>query len=250
MRSVELDHAVARLHRPARRGRERGDRAFDLALVHRARRREAIEGDRARRHGLPARLRRPDLPWRAAARLAAGMGQLDGRHGTDGSDRRSQARVRPDVLITPDPEIARRDPPLRRHRGCLGHHQRSAGHRTRDEMGQMPVRRLAVLGAAVLAHGRDADPVSEADASQGQRTEEVGHAGDSGSAAHAGREVLRQDMAPGARRKNAGASRATTGRGLPPPDGCREHVMNESRRTAGLRERSDTVRRRRFKSLI
>src|SRR2546425_13090051 len=50
-----------------------------------------------------------------------------------------------DVLVFPDPEVLRRDAPLRSHGARFGEHQPSAADRARAEVHEMPIVREAVL---------------------------------------------------------------------------------------------------------
>ena len=84
------------------------------------------------------------------------------------------ALQRLEVLVAPDAEILRRDPPLRRHRRRFGEHQRGAADRARSEMGEVPVVGVAVV-AGILAHRRNPDAVGERDVAQTDIAEQVRH---------------------------------------------------------------------------
>jgi hypothetical protein len=64
------------------------------------------------------------------------------------------------VLVRPQSDAARRDPPFRLDPGGLDKDQPDAGDGVLAKMHQMPVGHGAVIGA-VLAHGRDNDAVRD-----------------------------------------------------------------------------------------
>jgi hypothetical protein len=180
---VELEHAEAREHGAAGGGGECTDDRGDVLLGHRPRGEGSLgEGDRARGDGLPAagrdRHAGAALPGNRGARLPSGVGQLHARDGAPLLEEAHDARQELDVVVLPQTEVARADPPPRLDRRCLGHHQPRASHRARAEVHQMPVVGETVLGT-VLAHRRDADAIGQRDGAHGERFEEVGHGAES-----------------------------------------------------------------------
>ena len=115
---VDLDHAEAGRQGAAARGLEGGDDAVDPGLVERHRDRVAFgERDRAGPDDRPApflgRLQAgATLPRHVAARLAAGVGELDAGDGPLAVHEPGDPRQRLDVAVVPDPQVAGRDPPL------------------------------------------------------------------------------------------------------------------------------------------
>ncbi len=88
------------------------------------------------------------------------MGELDARERALRVDEARDPLERLEMLLAPDAEILRRNPPLGRDRRRFGEDDRRAADRARREMREMPVVGVAV-DAGILAHRRDADAVGE-----------------------------------------------------------------------------------------
>jgi hypothetical protein len=71
-----------------------------------------------------------------------------------------------DVFVLPDPEISRRDPASRLHRGSLSENQCGTADGAASQVNQMPVICKAVL-ARVFAHWRNRDPVPKIHSANG-----------------------------------------------------------------------------------
>src|SRR5262249_14453497 len=93
-------------------------------------------------------------------------------HGPLAGDEASDPRQRLDVRVVPDPQIARADPAVARHRRRLDHDQRTPADGATAEVDQVPIVGHPLAGA-ILAHRRHHDPVAECHAPDRQRTEEV-----------------------------------------------------------------------------
>src|SRR5207253_5578076 len=118
------------------------------------------------------------LPGPAAARLPAGVRQLDPYRRTLCLDERDDRRQRLRMAVRPEAEVLRRDAALGRDRRGLGEHQAGPADRPTAQVDQVPVGGQTVPGLArVLAHGRNDDPVAEAEPSQHQWLEEAGRHG-------------------------------------------------------------------------
>ena len=125
-----------------------------------------MERQRRRCDSLPSsRLVRGDLraalPRQPRRGLASGMRQL--QYHADrrvGSDRREYTRQRRGILVAVQPQIARRDAAVRRHRSSLDGQHRGAGERQMAQMDHVPIGRRTVHGG-VLTHGRDEDAVRQ-----------------------------------------------------------------------------------------
>ena len=119
-----------------------------------------------RRNRLPAAWRirrdlRAALPRHARRCLAAGVRELDrDRHVGPAAHALEHPRQRRFGVVRPQPEIARRDPPLGHHRRRLDRQQRRARKREMSEMDHVPVGRAPLVGR-VLTHRRDDDAISE-----------------------------------------------------------------------------------------
>ena len=132
------------------------------------------------------------------------MGELNAGDRALPVDEARDALERLEMLVAPDAEVLRRDPPLRRDRRRFGEHQRRAADRARREMGEMPVVGVAV-DAGILAHRRNADAIGERDVAQAKRAEQVRHGGAIRVWGSVGLIVRPPRSAPqgvGARRKN------------------------------------------------
>ena len=129
------------------------------------------------------------------------------------------ARQRRLAVIRVEPEAAMSDAATALDAGGLDHDQRGAGIGEHAEMVEVPVVGDAVVGA-VLAHGRDDDPVRELEIGEPDRRkqgtghvtridlgERSGAAGSIGNGAASGQAVLRQ------RRFAAGSGGRAAGRG-------------------------------------
>ena len=108
--------------------------------------------------------------------LAAGMRELDADlGGAEAMAMGDHARERGFAVIGIEPEAAVADAAAALDVGHLGDHQAGAGIRQHAEMVDMPVGGDAVVGA-VLAHGRDDDPVRELEVGEPDRGEQsTGH---------------------------------------------------------------------------
>ena len=76
-----------------------------------------------------------------------------------------------DVVVFPDPEIGRADPPPGYHGTGFDHNRPGPADGAAPEVNQMPVGREPIH-AGVLTHGRDGDPVPEGHVPNGERFEE------------------------------------------------------------------------------
>jgi len=90
------------------------------------------------------------------------------------TQRAQHARQRGLVVVRVQPQVGRRDAPLRRHRGGFEDQQRRAGQRQVAEVDQVPVAGAAV-DSRVLAHRRDDDAVVQLQVADSQRREEFAH---------------------------------------------------------------------------
>jgi hypothetical protein len=81
------------------------------------------------------------------------------------------ARERRLAVVRIEPEAAVADAAAALDVGHLGDHQAGAGIRQHTEMVEMPVGGYAIVGA-VLAHGRDDDPVRELEIGEPDRREQ------------------------------------------------------------------------------
>ena len=108
---------------------------------------------------------RAAFPRDARAAFAAGVRDLDARHGALLSDESRDARQCFDVRVPVDPEIGGRDAPARLDGRGFGEHQARATYRAAAEMHHMPIVGEAIV-ARVLAHRRDGDAVAQGDAAQ------------------------------------------------------------------------------------
>ena len=82
------------------------------------------------------------------------------------------ARQHGDVLVLPDPQVVRRNPPLGQHRCRLGHHQPCAAHRPAAQVHQVPVIGKPVH-ARVLAHRRYGNAVGQRNVSKRNRRKQM-----------------------------------------------------------------------------
>jgi hypothetical protein len=105
---------------------------------------------------------------------SAGVRDLNAGHSAVGCDKPRHTSERLDMRIRPDAQILWRDTPTRLDGGGFGDDQSGAAYCPRAQMDQVPVVRQAILGA-VLAHRRDADPVTQRHAAQRQAIKQVGH---------------------------------------------------------------------------
>ena len=127
----------------------------------------------------PVRLVRGDgsapLGGRSVGRLPPGVGQLDPRRRALRPDELDDRFDRLGVLVGPDPEAVRRDPPAGLDRGRLRHHDPGSPGGARAEVDSVPVGRQPALGG-VLAHRRQHHPVSDLGVAERERCEQrVGH---------------------------------------------------------------------------
>ena len=85
-----------------------------------------------------------------------------------------EAFAQVDVIVAPDAEIFGADAAFGRDRRGFSEYQAGAADRACAKVDEVPIVREAV-GARVLAHRRDENPVGERDAANRQRVEEVRH---------------------------------------------------------------------------
>ena len=147
---------------------------FDRGMVVRS------EGNGAGCHGLPAILRiggdlRSAVPRLGAARLAAGMGQLDDhRHVRPTAHTFEHALHRRFGTVIVQADVTVGDAPFRADRGRLDRQRARARERQLPEMHLVPVGHLAVLGR-ILAHRSDDDAVGEPQPANLNRFEQSRH---------------------------------------------------------------------------
>jgi hypothetical protein len=111
------------------------------------------------------------VPRPLAARLAAGMGELDRRNGAVLAQMAGDARERRNVRARPQPDVAIGDAAVLGDRGRLDADDAEPAERELAEMGEMPVAREAV-GGAVGAHRRQHGAVAQHDLAEAQRGEQ------------------------------------------------------------------------------
>src|SRR5207248_3235423 len=121
VRGVDLDHLEARLPAAPRRFAEGPQDAADLRLAQRIRDGVALrERNGAGSHGTPAALRlrhgAAAFPGPPGARFPPRVGELDPRGGALLADEADRPRERLRVLVLPDAQVLRADPPARLHR--------------------------------------------------------------------------------------------------------------------------------------
>ena len=171
VRGVDLEQPEAGRVRAPRGRREGLDDVPDLARRELARHVPAVvEGHGARADRLPPALAGVEppaaAPRRVHRRLAAGVRDLDSRHGAVLAHERGDAPERRDLVIRPDARVVRADAALRRDAAGLDDHGTRAAGRARAEVHEMPVGGHA-LDRGVLAHRRDPDAVAELDVPEG-----------------------------------------------------------------------------------
>ena len=138
------------------------------------------EGNGAGCHGLPAILRiggdlRSAVPRLGAARLAAGMGQLDDqRHVRPTAHTFEHASHRGFSRVVVQANVAVGDAPFRADSGRLYRQRACARQRQLAEMHPVPVVHRAVFGR-ILAHRRDDDAVGEPEPRDLERFEQARH---------------------------------------------------------------------------
>src|SRR4029079_12181898 len=115
-------------------------------------------------------------PGHVAARLAAGMGDLNPGHRAVALDEARDAGERLDMRIAPDPHIAGRDAAIAGDGGRLDHDESRAARCAAAEMHEMPVIGEAFL-RGILAHGRHGDPIAQRHLAQSERAEEIDFTG-------------------------------------------------------------------------
>jgi hypothetical protein len=125
--------------------------------------------------GLPPTLVERDgpvtVPGSRPARLAAGVTQLDAGHRTRLPDRAGEHRPGCEVGVFVQDQIVRGDPRLAGDRGRL-HQGEPQAERPIGVVLDVPRRGVAVRGA-VLAHRCEADPMPQADSTDGQLAPDV-----------------------------------------------------------------------------
>ncbi len=170
----------------AGRGRELPDDVLDLVDGQLGRGRVLlVEREGARRHGVPSVRVRADrgaaLPGAVRRGLAAGVGELDGRHGALRGEEAGDAAVRLHLRVVPDAEVVRGDAALRGHGGGLDDDQARAAGRAGGVVREVPVGGGAGLRALrcrrVLAHRGHPHAVRDRHIAQGEGLEERGHGG-------------------------------------------------------------------------
>ena len=175
MGGMDLDQPVAGRDRAAGAGGEKGGDRRDLRLRQRTRRGEMAHWLVGGRDDFPPRIGRALMPGRQAGALAPGMAQLDRRHGSGMGDGGGQPRMAGDLPILPQAEIARRDAAIGGDGGGFRHHHPRPPDRALQQMRQVPVGGLPVIGGAIHAHRGHPDAVGEGHAAQRQRVEQIGH---------------------------------------------------------------------------
>ena len=186
MRAVQIDHLEAGLVRAPRRLPEILDDLRNLVARQRARHRIGFgRGQRTRRNQLPGvpvgdlgrgLERRAALPRTEAARLAAGMPELDSRHGIMRLDEVRAALQARDERVVPQAEVADRAAPAPLHLGGFHDDQAGTPRRVAPDIHQVPVGREA-LHRRILVHRRDHDAVLEPHVADRDRFEQhrTGH---------------------------------------------------------------------------
>ena len=111
-------------------------------------------------------------PGNIAARLAAGVGQLNAGDCSLGMNEAGDARQGLDVLVAPNAHVLRRDSSLGGDGRRLDHDQSDAACRPAAQMHEVPIVGQPVVGA-VLTHRRHDDPIAKRDAANRQRAEQV-----------------------------------------------------------------------------
>ena len=158
VRHMHLDGVEACTHRAARCCRERLAHPLDVIERHRARCRPVgAERNGRWRHRRPGIGRGgaelPALPRHAGGTLAASMRKLHGDLGAaDTMAMRDDALERSLAGVGIKPEAAVADAAVALDIGHLGHYEACARIGEHAEVGQVPVRSHAIVGA-VLAHG-------------------------------------------------------------------------------------------------
>ena len=176
---VELDHAEACVDRAPGGRHERLGHGVDLGLPERQGRRVAgVEGDRAGPDDLPpagfGRLEaRAARPGGGAARLPAGVGELDAGNGPHPFDERGDPGERLGVPVGPEAEVAGSDPAVGGDRRRLDDDQAHPPGGAAPQVDEVPVVRETV-DADILAHGRHRHPVAHGYPAQRQRREQEG----------------------------------------------------------------------------
>ena len=151
VRAVQFQPMVAGLERALRRRGEGGHHLADLEHAQRVRHAFLFRQERQRAGPLrqPAAVGIIELaaafPRARRARLAAGVSELDPRHGALCGDKVVDAGQRFDLRLVPNAGVLRADPPSGRHRGGLADDQRSATDRPAAQVDKMPVVRDAIL---------------------------------------------------------------------------------------------------------
>jgi hypothetical protein len=102
------------------------------------------------------------------------VGKLNARDCALRDDEARDPRKRLEVLLAPNAEILRRNPPLRRNCRGFREHKPGAANRARGQMSEMPVVGVAV-DRGILAHRRNADAIGERDVAQPKFAEQVRH---------------------------------------------------------------------------
>ena len=78
------------------------------------------------------------------------------------------------VIVLPDAQILRADPPLRQYRRGLGEHQSRSAHGAASQMHQVPVVRISIV-ARVFAHRRNKRAIGKRNITNRQRIEQMSH---------------------------------------------------------------------------
>src|SRR5688500_12036133 len=175
VRRVQLDDLEAGTVRAPRGVDERLFHVLEVALLQRPRP-EPVLADRRvdRRDDAPRRLaalgvglgQRPvAVPRPRHARLAAGVGKLQGRNRALRLHELGNPAQAADMRVVPDAGVAMRDAPALLHRGGFDEHHARAALGELAQVHQVPVGDVAVL-RRVLAHRRDDDAVADPDVAQ------------------------------------------------------------------------------------
>jgi 2,5-diketo-D-gluconate reductase A len=102
------------------------------------------------------------------------VGKLNARDCALVVDEARDPRERLEVLLAPNAEILRRNPPLRRNRRGFREHKPGSANCARSQMSEMPVVGAAV-DRGILAHRRNADAIGESDVAQPKFAQQVRH---------------------------------------------------------------------------
>ncbi len=179
VRGVNLDHLRAGLQRSQGGVGKRPHDALDSRVIQFCRNdiaRGKRQGTR-RKDRPPAAIffldhMFPGFPGRSRARFPARVRELHPGNGALRFDEAKNPRQHFDVIVFPKSEVFRTDASFRQDGRCFRHDQRGAPDRATAEMDEVPVVGEAV-GARILAHGRNADAVPQADVPQLERSKQM-----------------------------------------------------------------------------